>query len=173
MNTQKTHDRFWEAMRARFGVRWLTEFGDKPTAPWIQLLNAYTPDGIRKALELMAEQKREHPPTLPAFEALLKRAAAKHEGEHERDWVRGHWRSVIMHNCATYARRADVIRNAADFEPYLIANQLSLGASLRNLLDELCEMERNNDGQRTPGIQDHAVHRCAAIMRSFTHAAAA
>lgn len=162
-------------MRARFGLRWITEFGDKPTAPWVQLLNDFTPDAIRKALELMSDQKLQHPPTLPVFEALLRRAAAKHEGEHERDWVRGYWRSVIVHNCATYARIAGKIATLDDFEPYLVANQLDLGASLRSLLDELCDMEANNGGQRTPGIQDHAIARCTAVMRAFvfTHSAAA
>jgi hypothetical protein len=162
-------------MRARFGLRWLTEFGDKPTPPWIQLLNGFTPDMVRGALELMAEQKREHPPTLPAFEALLKRAAVKHNGEHERDWTRGYWRAVMVSLCEREAFAVGNIASLADFEGYLSANRLDLGASLRSLLDELVDLERNNGGQRTLGLEDHARKRCSAILRAFvaTHSAAA
>jgi hypothetical protein len=164
VNTEKTHQRFWEAMRARFGLRWFTEFGDKPTAPWIQLLNGFTPETVRKALELMAEQKLAHPPTLPVFEAILRKAANKHDSEHAQDYVRGFWRSVVVQECSDLLTHREAIANAEAFEDYLRQHRVVLGEPLRLLLDELCDMEQRNEGQRTPGIHTHAQNRCRAIV---------
>src|ERR1700740_2908018 len=102
MNTEKTHQRFWEAMRARFGKRWLDEFGNEPSAPWVQLLNKHTPSHLRDALELMAEQKFQHPPTLPQFEALLKKASSKAPHQ-DTDLPRNYWRSFIIATCMRHA----------------------------------------------------------------------
>lgn len=166
MNTEKTHARFWEAMRARFGVRWLSEFGDAPTPPWIQLLNQYSPAAVKAAIDLMAEQRLEHPPTLPVFEALLKRASNKHTSEFSQDFSRGYWRSMIVHECALRLHFANRLSSPTSeaFEPYLIYHRHALGEPLRALLNELCDGERNNQGQRTKGLEMAVVTRCQTII---------
>jgi len=157
MNTQKTHDRFWEAMRARFGLRWLTEFGDKPTPPWIQLLNRFTPLQLKEALELMVPEKFAHPPTMPQFEALLVRAAAKRP-ENTTDWSRGYWRSIVISQGARDFWLAKIIPRETDFEPYLIQHRDELEGELHHLLDRAVMLERDT-GQRTDGIHEMVRHR--------------
>jgi len=151
MNTEKTHERFWEAMRARFGKRWLDEFGPAPTPPWIQLLNAHTPTQLRKALELMAQDKLAHPPTLPVFESLLRRATNKAPAE-SVDWSRGYWRSVIVFQITRQLVNANFVASEDQVEQYVIDHKASLGAQLRELLNELCDLEQSCNGQRTPGM---------------------
>lgn len=143
-------------------MRWLTEFGDSPSAPWVALLNAYRPDDIKHALELMVEQKLAHPPTLPMFEALLKRAAHKMAPQ-TVDYTRGFWRAIIVDHCSRMLVLRQTITNTEKFEQYLIENKTTLGQPMRALLDELCDLELRNQGQRTPGLFTLAHERCRNI----------
>ena len=151
MNTQKTHERFWEAMRARFGLRWLTEFGNKPTAPWVALLNQVTPEQLHAAIDLMAELKFAYPPTLPQFQALLKKAAEKKPTENV-DCARGYWRSVIVNAVARAMIQRKYISCWDDFEQLMIQHHATLGAQIRSLLDDVYSREKNT-GQRTPEME--------------------
>jgi hypothetical protein len=154
VNTEKTHARFWDAMRARFGVRWFTEFGDKPSAPWITLLNQYGPAQVKAALELMAEQKLAHPPTLPQFEALLKKASLKHDTG-GKDFLRGYWISVVHETCMRHAGLLNLV-------PYGEKNYAALPDNMREvairksqeMVDYAVDAELRT-GQRTPGIEQH------------------
>ena len=167
MNTQKVHERFWDAMRARFGLRWFTEFGAEPSDAWKSLLNGYGLNELKRALDLMAEQKLEYPPTLPMVEALLRKAASREAMQaNAQDFQRNYWRSALVNHCAAVLVQAQVLERFEQFERYLVDHRSTLGESLKMLLDELCEMERRNSGQRTRGIEHHAEEGCAAIMRA-------
>lgn len=157
MNTAKTHERFWDAMRARFGVRWLTEFGDKPSAPWVQLLNRFTPDQLRQAIELMTAERLVHPPTLSQFEVMLVRAAVKRPDDNT-DWVRGYWRSIIIGQLSRDFWLAKIIPQESKFEEYLIAHRDELEGECRTLLERVVELERNTQ-QRTEGMHEMVRHR--------------
>lgn len=156
MNTEKTHGRFWDAMRARFGIRWFTEFGDKPSAPWVQLLNRFTPDQLKEALELMAAEKLAHPPTLSQFEVILKRAAVK-KPEDTTNWVRNYWRSVIVDVLARDFWLAKLIPRMADFEAHLVEHRDTLGQEAHTMLVCVEEMERRT-GRRTDGMHEMILH---------------
>lgn len=152
MNTEKTHARFWEAMRARFGLRWLTDFGDKPSAPWVMLLNQYKPTELARAMELMAEQKLAHPPTLPIFEALLKKAAMK-RADDGTDFVRGYWRSCIVDTILRFAALHRIIpwgeTQLSALPPDVYRSMVRIAA---DQLNECVDTEKRT-GQRTPGIE--------------------
>jgi hypothetical protein len=155
MNTEKTHQRFWEAMRARFGKRWLDDFGNEPSAPWIQLLNKHTPNHLRDALELMGEQKLQHPPTLPQFESLLKHASSKAPHQ-DTDLPRKYWRSVIHGTCMRHAALLNLVPWGETRLERMPTNEIYELAErqCRELLDWACDSERTA-GQRTPGIEQH------------------
>lgn len=155
MNTEKTHQRFWEAMRARFGKRWLDDFGTEPSAPWVQLLNKHTPNHLKQALELMAEQKLAHPPTLPQFESLLKRAATKAPHQ-DADLPRNYWRSVIQGTCMRHAALLNLVPYGESKLERLPTSAMYEIAErqCRELLDWACDSERTA-GQRTSGMEQH------------------
>jgi hypothetical protein len=154
MNTEKTHARFWDAMRARFGKRWTDEFGPQPTAPWVQLLNQHTPGHLRDALDLMAEQKLAHPPTLPQFEALLKKASNRGPKEGV-DELRNFWRSVVIGTCMRNSALLNIVpwgeANLGKLPPTVYEVAM---AKCSELQEWACDAERTN-GQRTPGLEQH------------------
>jgi hypothetical protein len=165
-NTNATHVRFWARMHATYGERWAANYGENPTAPWVEMLNRYTPMQIGAALEKLSErpEMRQHPPTLPAFETLLQataRAARAEMGEAE--WRRGYWRSSVVNGVAVAMGY-----NVAEFEPVLIANKGTLGASMRLLVDELDDMEART-GQRTPGMESHCQRQVRRIASEYAH----
>lgn len=154
MNIEKTHERFWEAMRARFGKRWLDEFGAEPSAPWIQLLKPYTPPQLRKALELMGEQKLAHPPTLPQFDSLLKRAASKSPDD-GIDHVRAYWRSVAVADCLRCAALVNLVEYGETRLGKLPVDVYPLAVRLcGELVDWACSEERKRE-DRTPDLGSH------------------
>lgn len=163
-NTTKTHRRFWESMGERFGKRWLDEYGSEPTLAWRELLDRYNPREIKAALELMHQRALQHPPTEPQFAELLNAAQAKAKHSSDKtaaDYRRDYWRSTIVHEVATRLGY-----DFGTFEPVLIANKTTLGASMRLLLDEVDDLE-SRTGQRTPGMEAMCGERCRRIAASF------
>lgn len=159
-NTEKTHKRFWGAMAEAFGTRWVIEYGNTPTLSWSELLDRYTPADIKLALELMRARAFKHPPTQPEFAQLLAAAEARRRNatDDPAELRRGYWRSLIVNGVAH-----GLGYSTASFEPVLVANKDSLGASMKRLLDEVDELEVNT-GQRTQGMLDHAEDTCRKII---------
>lgn len=144
-----------------YGDRWVTLYKAEPNQAWVELLDRYTPQHIAGAIERLStsESTRQHPPSLPAFEALLQASArAKRAEMGEAEWRRGYWRARIVHGVAT-----GLGYSVAEFEPVLIAHKGTLGASMRLLLDELDDLEART-GQRTDG-QENA---CTRSVRRIT-----
>ncbi len=167
MNTSKTYVRFWATMVERYGSRWTRDYGDAPTRAWTEILDRFTPDDIRLALDgLGTLPNPEFPPTLPQFESLLRQTQAKRLKGTERNYLRDHWRSQIVAAATAEMVRLERIPSRSAFEDFLVTHRLSLGRELRDLLDELCEMERTT-GQRTEGIHDLCAQRVRAICIAF------
>lgn len=168
--TEKTFDRFWKTMAERYGSRWLETYGDKPTHAWRELLAAYSPKDIGVAIEMLAnrDETRQHPPTEPAFKALLQHAAraGSKPTEDPGELRRGYWRSTIIE---AVARQLGFTH--ASLEPVLIANK-SLGLAMKRLLDDVDELEHAT-GQRTSGQHDMVDARCRQIVDSFRQLKAA
>jgi hypothetical protein len=139
-------------MRARFGRRWVEEFGPEPTAPWLELLGKYRAHHLRIAIDLLTAQRPMQMPTLPTFEVLLQRAAGKTPDL--QDHVRSYWRAVILLYVSTNLRAARVISTDEELEQHLVAYKATLGVALRKLLDELCDLDARNDGHRTAGMYE-------------------
>lgn len=139
-------------MRARFGRRWVEEFGPEPTAPWLDLLGKYKPNHLRIAIDLLTAQRPMEMPTLPTFEALLQRASGKTPDL--RDHTRSYWRAVILLYVSTNLRAAGVVSTDEDLERHLVTYKATLGVDLRKLLDEVCDLDARNNGHRTSGMYD-------------------
>lgn len=129
-------ERFWRSMGERFGKRWLDEYGPQPTRAWAELLEPWTADTIRQALDAMGEKAWQHPPTLPQFQALIRDVDRREAAKGATDWIRGHWRTVVVTEGATAAGLS-----LAQFEPWLLARPVLLDA-LRELLDYAANRER-------------------------------
>jgi hypothetical protein len=157
-NTAKVHSRFWDAMRARFGARWISEQGSEPSAPWVQLLDQYTPNDISAALALMSQAKREHPPTLIEFERLLKRAGAERNVA-EQDWPRGYWRSCVISD-VRFLMGYGYDRDR--FEE-LVSDTSTLHEAMSKLVDDCVDMERRTPGPRTDSLRAHCFTCCQQI----------
>jgi hypothetical protein len=166
VNTSKTAQRFWARMIESYGDRWVATYKAEPNQAWIELLNRYTPGQIGSAIAALTEkpETRQHPPSLPQFEALLIAASRATRSEmSEAEWRRGYWRSTIIHGVATALGYG-----FGEFESVLIANKATLGAGMRHLLDVMDDMEQRT-GQRTSGMEVHASREIARIASAYTH----
>lgn len=168
--TEQTYVRFWRSMGERYGSRWLDSYGDKPTHAWRETLSAFTPKDIAAAMDALAnrEDTKQFPPTEPAFKALLV-AASRGNSKPVDDPAqlrRGYWRSTIVRYVST-----GLGYTVADFEPVLIANKADLGASMRDLLDDVENLEAAT-GQRTQGQETFAAQRCFELVVAFKHLSA-
>jgi len=163
--TEKTHTRFWASMIERYGSRWVTAYGEKPTHAWRETLAAFTPKDIQRAIDALANrtETQDFPPTEPAFRALLIQAARGNSKpvDDANELRRGYWRSTIVHAVAS-----GLGYSVADFEPVLIANKADLGASMRDLLDDIDNLEAAT-GQRTQGQETHCAQRCYELVVAF------
>lgn len=168
MNTKAMHERFWRTMGERFGKRWLDEYGNEPTKAWKALIDRYTPDEVKAALELMGSKGWAHPPTEPQFESLLAEASKAAKAD-TQDWRRGYWRACIVNAVAAGMVQRGLISHPAEFEEFLVRHRHSLGAAMRNLLDDMDAMEQRT-GQRTSGMERTCEERCREIVRRFTPA---
>lgn len=169
--TEKAVTRFWATMVERYGSRWVSTYGDKPTQAWRDCLQPFTPKDIGHAIESLSlkDHTRQHPPTEPEFRALLKscaRAGAK-PAEDPAELRRGYWRSTIVH---AVARAMGYTVDA--FERVLVANKHSLGRAMKDLLDEVDELEATT-GQRTAGQEAMVARRCTEIITAFRQLKAA
>lgn len=163
--TEKVVDRFWITMAERYGSRWLDTYTDKPTQAWRECLKAFSPKDIGRAIEMLElkEHTRQHPPSEPEFRALLKHAVRQHvkASDDPAELRRGYWRSCIV----TLVSRG-LGYDGETFEPVLIANKSSIGRAMRDLLDEVDELEVTT-GQRTPGMDTMVSERCVDIVTAF------
>lgn len=158
-NHALVHTRFWRAMSERFGPRWIDANGGTPSRAWTELIDRYTPDELRAAIDLLkdrADSQVAHPPTHPEFEKLLVKASAIAKRSDATDYVRGYWRSVIV---ATILRHAGLLHilpwGTTDLQALRVASSAAYLAAVRtgaDLLDWACVAERNQ-GQRTPGLE--------------------
>jgi hypothetical protein len=163
-NTSATSARFWKRMHEMYGDRWIASYSPEPSTAWIELLNRYTPGQIGTAIAALTEkpETRQHPPSLPQFEALLITASRATRAEmSEAEWRRGYWRSVIIHHVSS-----GLGYGFGEFESVLIANKTTLGAGMRHLLDVMDDMEQRT-GQRTTGMEEHARRECERIAVSY------
>lgn len=161
--TRAVHKRFWETMGERFGKRWLDEYGDKPTKAWTDMLDRYTQEDITEALTRLKdrpEASRSHPPTHAEFELLLVRAAKKREVP-SQDFVRGYWRSAIVHEVGK-----NLGYSIDELESVIVLNRATLGAGMRALLDKFDDLEKRT-GQRTEGMHDACVSDCLALSEAY------
>lgn len=163
--TEKTYARFWATMGERYGSRWLDTYGAAPTHAWRETLSAFSPQDIQRAIDMLAdrEETKQHPPTEPGFKALLQMAVRKgaKQVEDALELRRGYWRSSIVHAVAT-----GLGYTVETFEPVLIANKATLGQSMRDLLDDVDNLEAAT-GQRTQGQETHCAQRCYEIIVAF------
>lgn len=167
-NTEKTYGRFWATMSERYGNRWFEAYGEIPTHAWRETLSAFTPRDIQAAIDLLStrEHTRQHPPTEPEFKALLTQAtkAGAKAVENPAANRRGYWRSSIVFAVSdALGYRYQGVGD--EFETVLIANK-SLGAAMRDLLNEVDELEVST-GQRTPGQEAMVERRCREIAAAF------
>lgn len=160
MNTGKVHVRFWNAMSERYGRRWTEQYGAEASPAWRDLVNKFTLEDIKAALAKLGDIAPEFPPTLPQFETLLSKLASAKKVD-TTNYVRGYWRSMIVHDC-----RSLLGQTFEQFEQTLIDNELTLGKRLRSLLDELESAERKT-GQRTEGILSFCADRCREEIEAF------
>ena len=110
---------------------------------------------------------------MPQFETLLQNAT-REKNRRSKDHTRDFWRSVVVDECRTsYAivsymarkRGADAMTPThLRFEQIVISNKPTLGAAIRSLLEEMCEMEIRT-GQRTDGMLMHCRDRSLELMR--------
>jgi hypothetical protein len=170
-NTAKVVARFWQTMLERYGKRWAETYGDEPTEAWRACLRAYSPKDIGRAIDALElkEHTRQHPPTEPEFRALLKHAARSNvkAPDDPNELRRGYWRSSII----TLVSRG-LGYTADTFEAVLIENKTSLGRAMRDLLDEVDELETTT-GQRTAGMESLVLERSGEIVTAFKQLKAA
>lgn len=172
-NTEATYTRFWRTMGERYGKRWFDDFGDTPTLAWRECLRPFTPRDIQRAIELLAlnENTKNFPPSEPEFRSLLQRSVRLNGAPQEDagQLRRGYWRSTIIGQCQ---RELGYGQRPLDFEQLVAANKHSLGLAMKNLLDELDELEHST-GQRTRGQHDLVEERARDIARAFRQLRAA
>jgi hypothetical protein len=152
-------------MGERFGKRWLEEYGPEPTRAWRDTLDRYTPTVIADALGALKdrpERVRAHPPTLDEFAAILVSCDRKATPA-AVDYSRGYWRSIVVRNLERDLCYERKLVKVEDLEAYIARREKPFG-SLRQLLDELCDMERKNSGQRTLGMYQLAGERCRSTV---------
>lgn len=168
-NTAKVHSRFWDAMRARFGTRWLEQQGNEPTDAWKQVVNKFTPDDLRKALDLMGQDsKRVHPPTLPEFETYLRRAQAK--APDNVDHSRAYWRGIVVGTCMRHAFLLNIVRRDAPDLRALPPDVYAIALRVcQELLDWTCDTERKN-GQRTQEMEHHVNTELWRVLQIYRRA---
>lgn len=163
--TEKAVTRFWQSMGERYGNRWFEAYGVKPTQAWRDCLQPFSPKDIHGAIEALAlkDHTRQHPPTEPEFRMLLSQAVRRGAtpSENPNDLRRGYWRSRIV---TAIARGMGF--SVDDFEPVLVANKHSLGRAMKDLLDEVDELETAT-GQRTRGQESMVDAKCADIVTAF------
>lgn len=170
-NTAKTLARFWQTMLERYGTRWSQTYGTEPTHAWAECLKAFSPKDIGRAIDALElkEHTRQHPPTEPEFRALLKHASRQNvkQPDDPNELRRGYWRSTII----TLVARG-LGYNGETLEPVVIENKNSLGRAMRDLLDEVDELEVAT-GQRTPGMEALALEGSERIVTAFKQLKAA
>lgn len=166
--TETAVTRFWRTMSERYGARWLDTYTDQPTTAWRDCIKHYSPQAIAGAIALLdaKEHTRQHPPTEPEFRALLKQAArhASQNSDNPNELRRGYWRSTIINAVAR-----ELGYTMETLEPVVIANKHSLGRAMRDLLDEVDELEVRT-GQRTKGQEDlvrEGAHRVAIAYNAL------
>lgn len=169
--TEKTYARFWSTMGERYGKRWLENYGDKPTHAWRECLAPFTPKDIARAIDALStrENTKQHPPTEPEFKALLQHASRAHTRpiEDPSQFRRGYWRSTIINQVA-----GELGYDTEAFEPVLIENKHSLGRAMKDLLDDVDELEVAT-GQRTAGMESMVLNRSREIVTAFKQLKAA
>lgn len=161
MNTGKVHIRFWNAMTERYGRRWTEQYGPEASPAWRELVNKFMLDDLKAALAKLGQEAPDFPPTLPQFEAILVKASNAKKVD-TTDWVRGYWRSMVVAEVAQNLGHSSV-----SLEPVVIANRDTLGAGMRDILDELDDLEKRT-GQRTEGMHLACRERCVALSDRFS-----
>lgn len=161
-NTARVHARFWQAMAERYGRRWTEQYGLESSPAWRELIDKYTPDDVKAALAELPKEAKDFPPTLPQFEAILAKVASRKKVD-TTDWVRGYWRSVIVHDVGKMLGYT-----FESLEPVFAANRETFGRSMRILLDELDTCEKRM-GQRTDGLHALCFARCKEIADGHWH----
>jgi hypothetical protein len=148
-HSAKFHGRFWEAMRARFGIRWVEAQGVNISEPWIALLDRFTESDVRKALEIMGQDpKRIHPPNLPEFENYVRRASDK-RGD-GTDYVRTFWQSVATSTCMRDAALHGIVEWGASAMHQLPQNVRDVMIPACNqLVEDACRRESEHGPRRT------------------------
>lgn len=158
--------RFWDSMGERFGKRWLDDYGGTPTRAWRDVLDQYTPDVIAAALAALKdrpERVRSTPPTLAEFETLLAGAARHSPAAGGADYCRSYWRAIVVSNLERALCKDRAVISPADLQRY-IARHGAVYGNLRILLDELCDLEAKNQGQRTLGMYQLCLERCKSAV---------
>jgi hypothetical protein len=163
--TRKYHERFWERMAERFGQAWGARYGDAPVSEWCAMLDRYSPQVIKTALELMQTTGWQFPPTMPQFEELL-RKAARSSVSVSTDFVGIFWRSFVLSLILgdgwlirLWGYRASLASLPAEW-------RAAIAAKVEDMASELALLERNT-GERTPGLYDRARRESWAFVATL------
>lgn len=152
--------RVWQRMNECYGARFAEQYGEFPTMPWIEVIEAASNQDLNLALANMRTAHLHHPPSLPEFQALIG-AANKTSLANIEDPIRGYWRSLIL----MHVSRGLCYRDIWEFEPIVIRNS-KLAAALLALLDELSNAEKVS-GDRTGAMFKTCERRCLDIVNAF------
>lgn len=77
--------RVWDRLRQWYGARLAEQYGDAPPDDWCESVDCASDEAVRLALRGVREKHVTYPPTLPEFEALLRRGAAASARAHSAD----------------------------------------------------------------------------------------
>lgn len=164
--SSKLRKRFWSAMSERYGRRWTDQYGAEASASWAELIDAYDPEDVRRAIDGLANVSPEFPPTFPQFENLLARAAAVRKSN-STNFRRGYWRSLIVHEVSQ-----DLGYTFRDFETVLVTHRSTLGTAMLELLNE-SEQTEAGAGERTWEQERNCATRSRRIAKNFVSLARA
>lgn len=65
--------RVWQRMIEWYGTRVREHYGDAPPADWCKAVDAADDTTVQRGLSLIKSRYLDHPPTLPQFEACMRR----------------------------------------------------------------------------------------------------
>lgn len=166
--TNENHTKFWRRMSELFGRKWLDEYGSECPVSWREVIDKYTARELKAGLDLLRTRTSEFLPTLPEVSQVLERGRARmgNLSYDPAELRRGYWRSDIISQVSR-----GLGYNDATFEPVLLENRHSLGASMLQLLDEACDHEAS--GGRTKALGDMVSQRCREIVATFNRLKAA
>lgn len=113
--------------------------------------------GVERAIERAIANAGEHS-RMPRPAQLRPQGDDAPRSDDGGDCTRDYWRSVIVANLRIQLCFEHRCTTPEGLESYIAANSASF-EGLRVTLDQLCDLERKNQGQRTDGLYELALTR--------------